>query len=126
MATDELKALDERPMNAFQVAAVAICVFLTMIDGFDVLAIAFTAPSRQRVGAHAAQIGALISWGLGGMTVGSLLMAPLADLLGRRLDAAVALAGHAGMLLAAFSGSYAELAACASSPGSASAACSRA
>src|SRR6185369_15152747 len=85
MTSDELQALDERPMTGFQISAVAICVFLMMIDGFDVLAISFTAPifaKEWKLGPE--QIGLLISAGLAGMTAGSLFIAPLADRLGRR------------------------------------------
>jgi benzoate transport len=104
MALDELKALDERPMNRFQVGAIAICVFLMMIDGFDVLAIAFTAPLLAKEWDLAPPaIGALISWGLAGMTAGSLFIAPLADRLGRRWMILLSLVVVSlGMLLAAF------------------------
>src|SRR5689334_19171265 len=111
MATDELRALDERPMNAFQITAVAICVFLMMIDGFDVLAIAFTAPLLAKEW-HLTppQIGALISWGLAGMTAGSLFILPFADRLGRRWMILLSLGlVSIGMLLAAVCGSQQQL-----------------
>jgi benzoate transport len=112
MATDELKALDERPMTGFQISAVAICVFLMMIDGFDVLAISFTAPlfaKEWKLGPE--QIGMLISAGLAGMTAGSLFIAPLADRLGRRWMILLSLCVVTiGMLGAAFSRSHVELA----------------
>jgi hypothetical protein len=38
------RLIDEGPMTRFQVASVAICVALNMLDGFDVLVMAFTAP----------------------------------------------------------------------------------
>lgn len=111
MGTDELQALDERPMTRFQIVAIAICVFLMMIDGFDVLAIAFTAPLLAKEW-HLTppQIGVLISWGLAGMTAGSLFLAPLADRLGRRWMILLSLVVvTVGMLLAAFSRSPEEL-----------------
>ena len=37
-------ALEHQPMTRFQTVAVAICMVLNAIDGFDVLAIAFAAP----------------------------------------------------------------------------------
>jgi benzoate transport len=112
MASDELQALDERPMTGFQISAVAICVFLMMIDGFDVLAISFTAPvfaKEWKLGPE--QIGLLISAGLAGMTAGSLFIAPLADRLGRRWMILLSLVVVTiGMLAAAFSRSHVELA----------------
>lgn len=111
MTTDELSALDERPMTAFQVWAVAICVFLMMIDGFDVLAIAFTAPLLSKEWSLTPpQIGGLISWGLAGMTAGSLFIAPFADRLGRRWMILLSLVVVSiGMLLAAFCSTQHEL-----------------
>jgi benzoate transport len=72
-------------MSPFQVAAVAICTGLNMLDGFDVLVVAFTASS---IGAEwklaGAQLGILLSAGLLGMSIGSMLLAPLGDRFGRR------------------------------------------
>jgi benzoate transport len=72
-------------MSAFQIMVVAICTLLNMIDGFDVLAISFTAPLIAREwGVPPATLGILLSAGLAGMALGSLALAPLADLVGRR------------------------------------------
>ena len=48
MRTDVRLMLQEGPMRAFQVAAVAICMTINMLDGFDILAIAFTGPLIAR------------------------------------------------------------------------------
>ncbi len=72
-------------MSSFQIAAVAICVALNALDGFDILAITFAGPGIVReweLGPGG--LGIVISTGLVGMSVGSLLLAPLADSLGRR------------------------------------------
>jgi MFS family permease len=69
----------------FQWAAVAICVMLIMLDGFDVLVMAFTAASISadwKLGG--AQLGFLFSAGLFGMAGGSLFLAPWADRFGRQ------------------------------------------
>ncbi|MBB4593836.1 MFS transporter [Xanthomonas cannabis] len=80
-------------MTPFQWRAVAVCVLLTMLDGFDVMAMAFTAPhvsaDWQLLGKL---LGALFSAGLVGMAVGSLLLAPLADRIGRRALTLICLA----------------------------------
>jgi benzoate transport len=84
-STDIRQALDDGPMHRFQWTVVAVCVLLNMIDGFDVLVMAFTASSVtaewQLTGA---QTGLLLSAGLVGMALGSLLVAPWADRVGRR------------------------------------------
>ena len=59
---------------------------LIMLDGFDVLVMAFTAaPHLRRVEAlSGAQLGVLFSAGLFGMAAGSLFLAPWADRFGRQ------------------------------------------
>jgi benzoate transport len=105
--------INKRPMTTFQVAAVAICVLLNMLDGFDVLVVAFTASEISREWSlNATQMGALLSAGLVGMSAGSIVVAPLADVWGRR---AVVLASLGlvtlGMLISALASSMYELAA---------------
>ncbi|NYF22878.1 benzoate transport [Xanthomonas sp. JAI131] len=72
-------------MSGFQWIAIAICVLLNMLDGFDVMVMAFTAPHISgdwQLSGKA--LGLLLSAGLVGMAVGSLFLAPLADRIGRR------------------------------------------
>ena len=79
------EALDERPMTGSQVGVVAICVLLNMLDGYDVLAMAFTASGvTAEWGLSGTQLGFLLSAGLFGMAGGSLFVAPTADYFGRR------------------------------------------
>ena len=82
---DPSVSLRHEPMSSFQMVAVAICVALNALDGFDILAITFAAPGITRewsLGPGA--LGIVISTGLVGMSIGSLLLAPLADTVGRR------------------------------------------
>ncbi|MFW2851963.1 MFS transporter [Sphingomonas sp. TX0543] len=86
-----------------QVVAVTVAVLLNALDGFDVLAITFAAPVIAREwGIDNIALGAAISAGLVGMTIGSLLLAPAGDRLGRRplVLFCVAIMG-AGMMLTA-------------------------
>lgn len=79
------RAFDEGPMSRFQWSAIAICVTLVMLDGFDVLVMAFTAASvSAEWKLSGAQLGVLFSAGLFGMAAGSLFLAPLADRFGRQ------------------------------------------
>lgn len=104
--------VDQGPMRGFQYLAVLVCILLNMIDGFDVLVMAFTAASVSREwGLSGSQMGMLLSAGLVGMAAGSLLLAPLADHWGRRrLILFCLLLSGAGMLLSALAGSPLQLA----------------
>jgi MFS family permease len=79
------QTVDQRPMTTFQWSAVAVCMVLNMIDGFDVLVMAYTAASVSAAWKiNGASLGVLLSAGLIGMAGGSLFIAPWADKLGRR------------------------------------------
>ncbi len=85
MTTRVQDTIDTGEMSAFQVVAVAICVTLNMLDGFDVLVMAFTASEvAKEWGLSGAEVGVLLSSGLFGMAAGSLFLAPFADRFGRR------------------------------------------
>lgn len=98
-------------MSLFQVRAVVICLIINMIDGFDILVIAFVAPEVARQWNLSPEaLGILFSAGLAGMTVGSLLLSPLADVYGRRPAIVVSLfVTSAGMLASAFTESLTQL-----------------
>jgi benzoate transport len=100
-----INSLERDPMTRFQVTAILVCTVINMIDGFDVLVIAFTAPAiSSEWNLSATQVGALLSAGLLGMAVGSLLLGPLADRYGRRVLILICLIViSAGMLLSGFS-----------------------
>ncbi len=95
-----LPTLEDR-MTGPQVLAVAVCIFINMLDGFDVLVISFAGPAIAKVWNLApGQLGLLFSSGLVGMMLGSLFLAPLADRIGRRPIVLVSLTlVSAGMLL---------------------------
>ncbi|MGA4846213.1 MFS transporter [Streptomyces sp. G5(2025)] len=78
-------ALDEGPMSRFQWGVIAVCVVLNMLDGFDVLVMAFTG---KAVSADwelsSSELGLLLSAGLVGMALGAMFVAPWGDRVGRR------------------------------------------
>ena len=85
MNNDPRLAIREGSMTSFQMVVVVICVVLNMVDGFDVLAMSFTAPLIAREwGVDPATLGVLLSAGLVGMGVGALFISPIADVIGRR------------------------------------------
>jgi benzoate transport len=109
---DPRALLRRGPMSGFQIAAVTICMIVNMLDGFDVLAIAFTGPAIAHDWALApTQLGLLFSAGLLGMTVGSLFISPVADWVGRRwLTLIGLLVITVGMLASSRANGLAELA----------------
>lgn len=112
--TDPRTLLDEAPMSRAQVAALALVGALSALDGYDVLAVSFAAPGiSQEWGLGKAALGLVLSSGLVGMALGSLIVAPLADRFGRRrLVIANLLLMALGMLLSAFAQSIEVLAVC--------------
>ncbi|MFL2547093.1 MAG: MFS transporter [Candidatus Rariloculaceae bacterium] len=78
-------ALGDQKMAPLQIRVVIICWILNTLDGFDLFVIAFAAPViRTEWGVSPEQLGLLFSAGVAGMTVASFLLAPLADIYGRR------------------------------------------
>ncbi len=84
-ALDARSVIAERPMGRHQWRIIAVLFGLNALDGFDVLAIAFAAPGITREWPVSAQaLGFVISVGLFANCAGALLIAPLADRIGRR------------------------------------------
>ncbi|WP_326834110.1 MFS transporter [Amycolatopsis rhabdoformis] len=85
MSIDLRAARDTNPMSRLQWAAVTVCMLLNLLDGFDVLVMAFTG---KFVAAEwqlsATELGLLLSAAPVGMAVGSMFVAPWADRIGRR------------------------------------------
>lgn len=76
-----------------QLLVVGLCVLINMLDGMDVMVIAYVAPalaSDWGVGFEA--LGVIFSAGLAGMMIGCVFVAPFADTFGRRPIILLALA----------------------------------
>ncbi|MCC9144134.1 MULTISPECIES: MFS transporter [unclassified Arthrobacter] len=103
--------IEASPMKRMQVGIVAICVALNMIDGFDVLVMAFSANAiSEDWDLSGAQLGMLLSSALFGMAVGSILVAQVADIIGRQKTILIcAIVISAGMFASAFAPSYTVL-----------------
>jgi benzoate transport len=83
--TDSRRLIATGKTSAFQIQAILVCQLINMLDGFDVVVASYTAPViAAQHGASAEWIGLFISASLLGMTAGSLVLAPLADIIGRR------------------------------------------
>lgn len=65
--------------------AVALCFVINMIDGMDIVAMSYVGPALSRDWSLSpSTLGLVFSAGLGGMAIGCLLVAPLADRFGRK------------------------------------------
>ncbi|EOG3620229.1 MFS transporter [Pseudomonas putida] len=103
--------MDQKNMTGFQWAVIGLCFLINMLDGFDVLVMAFTAASvSAEWGLAGIQLGYLLSAGLVGMALGSLFLAPWADRYGRRplILCCIAIAGS-GMVVSSLATSAAML-----------------
>lgn len=100
--------IDKSPMSRTQMFVVAVCVALNMSDGFDVLAMAFSANSvRLEFDLNGAQLGLLLSAALIGMAIGSVFVSQVADIIGRRATILYCtIVVSVGMILAALAGSF--------------------
>lgn len=84
--------LPEGRFSPVQVLILLLCMATAMLDGFDVLIISFTAPAIvAEWSVDPTQMGLVFSAGLLGMAFGSMLLAPVADIYGRRLVISVCL-----------------------------------
>ncbi|WP_433875121.1 MFS transporter [Sinomonas atrocyanea] len=110
--TPDLRArIEAAPMRTAQWLVVALATALNALDGFDVLAMAFTSARVSKdFGLTGGELGMLLSAGLVGMAIGSLVLGPIADRIGRRpvLILSVSLSA-AGMLLSATAGAAWQL-----------------
>ena len=85
MNEDPRLTLANAPMSRLQIAAVAMCIMLIALDGFDVLSISFAAPGiATEWGVDRGALGIVLSMELIGMSFGSILIGALADRFGRR------------------------------------------
>ena len=77
--------LDSGKITRTQYAIIAVCFLMNVLDGVDVLVISYCASAIAKDWALSPEtLGLIFSAGLVGMTVGSLLLAPLADKIGRK------------------------------------------
>jgi benzoate transport len=77
--------IDNQKMTFVQFATILLCFLMNMLDGMDVLVIAFAAPQiSAEWGILPQSLGWVFSAAVIGMTLGALLIAPQADRFGRK------------------------------------------
>jgi MFS transporter, AAHS family, 4-hydroxybenzoate transporter len=76
---------DRKSISGSQYIVVVLCAMCMIVDGFDVQAMSYAAPALIKDwGISKAMLGPVLSAGLFGMLVGSVLLAGVADRVGRR------------------------------------------
>lgn len=79
------EAIRRQPMSRYQWIVVALCIMLTMVDGYEILVTSYTLPAlTEHWGLETGQEGLVASFGTLGMGIGAVLIGPLADRFGRR------------------------------------------
>ncbi len=98
--------IDRTPMSAYQWLIVGVACFVNALDGYDLVAMAFTAtPVSEEFVLSASHLGWLLSSALIGIAIGAVILAPLADRLGRkRLIVVSLLINLLGLILTNFAG----------------------
>ena len=82
---DPRPRLERGAMSALQIGAVATCIALNGLDGFDILSVSFASPGiANDWHVNREILGRVLSMELWGMAVGSILLGMLADIIGRR------------------------------------------
>ena len=103
--------LNSREMSRAQWEVVLLCTAINMLDGYDVLVMSFAAaPVAADWQLDPASLGLLLSAGLIGMALGSIVLGSLADALGRkRLVNICLITVTIGMILSAYTQSQLQL-----------------
>lgn len=83
---NDIRALiEDGKLTALQITVFLVCITMNMLDGMDVLVIAYAAPAFSTEWSTAPEmLGTIFSAGLLGMAAGGVFIAPFADRIGRR------------------------------------------
>jgi MFS transporter, AAHS family, 4-hydroxybenzoate transporter len=77
--------IDNSHLSSLQYITLFVCFVMNMLDGMDVLVISFTAPAIAKAWSVGPEtLGMVFSSGLFGMTIGAIILAPMADKIGRK------------------------------------------
>lgn len=109
--SDIRSIIDHGKITGLQISVFTICVLMNMLDGMDVMVIAYAAPALASVWSIApGTLGTVFSAGLLGMTLGAMFLAPFADRIGRRrmIITCILVMGF-GTLLTAYTQSVGQL-----------------
>ena len=84
--------IDNGQVSGQQLLVVGLCMFFNMLDGFDITAMAVVATAvSTELQLSADKLGLIFSFALAGMMMGAMLLAPISDIVGRRILIVVSL-----------------------------------
>lgn len=103
--------IDSHQISGLQYAVIGLCILLNVFDGYDVVAIAYTAPTiSESWGVSPENLGVIFSASLAGMTLGAVVLGPFTDTVGRRRMIIFALClDTIGMIATAWAETVAQL-----------------
>ncbi len=85
MNSNAANFIDNNKTSILQFTTIFICFLMNMLDGMDVMVVSYAAPAIAKEWIISPQaMGSVFSAGLFGMTLGTLFIAPRADIVGRR------------------------------------------
>lgn len=103
MDLNATKLIDDSKTSALQFATIFICFLMNTLDGMDVMVVSYAAPAIGKEWAISPQaMGSVFSAGLLGMTLGTLFIAPRADIVGRRIIILFSALAMGSMVFATF------------------------
>jgi AAHS family 4-hydroxybenzoate transporter-like MFS transporter len=77
--------IPDQKLTRFQIVAISLCALINVFDGFDALAIAYTAPAiSDEWSLSPGALGIVFSAGYLGMAIGAMTLGTLSDRIGRR------------------------------------------
>lgn len=77
--------IDGGKVSRVQILVIVLCTLCNMVDGFDITTMSIVAKSVSTdLGLTPDKLGYIFSFALAGMMVGSIALAPISDLIGRR------------------------------------------
>lgn len=83
--TTSVESIQPGKRRHLEIITIAVCAFANIVDGADLMAMSFTAPTiAQQWDLAATEVGFLFSAGLIGLLFGALTLSPLGDSIGRR------------------------------------------
>ncbi|MBB3213064.1 AAHS family 4-hydroxybenzoate transporter-like MFS transporter [Herbaspirillum sp. Sphag1AN] len=106
--------IDQRPVSWLQWRAIAICILIAVLDGFDTQTIGMLAPAiSKELVFHISRFGPIFSAGLVGMLIGAMVLGPLADRLGRKTMVIISTILFGALsLVTSYAGTYDQLLLC--------------
>jgi MFS transporter, AAHS family, 4-hydroxybenzoate transporter len=85
MNTFNKSYFSDTSISSLQYATLFVCFIMNMLDGMDVMIISYSSTSIAKAFSVSPEtLGVVFSSGLTGMTIGAILLAPLADKIGRK------------------------------------------